>query len=288
MSHSLGVLAHHGKSFYWAGRWLPGRTLQRAARLYALCRVLDDAVDQAQSKAQARQNLQLRKEELSPAFETLLAEDPHPVVPDSLCRKAFLELIAGMEEDIEHYQPATEHELLRYCYRAAGTVGILMARILRVKNSAAIAFAIDLGMAMQLTNIARDIKEDSQRGRVYLPQNYLKAEDLRHVSGPAVSRLLNMADYYYESGRAGMAYIPFAYRPAILIASNLYQAIGTPLKRDPDLVWEKRVSVSPARKIWLTLGALGQLAFRPKFWTPSVSHSYDLHVPLKKLPGVGI
>jgi phytoene/squalene synthetase len=94
-----------------------------------------------------------------------------------------------------------------------------------------------------------------------------------------------MADHYYESARAGMAYIPLTYRPAILIATNLYQAIGTPLKRGPCLVWERRVYVTPLRKIWLTFGALFQLITRPKLWRPSVPHSPHLHAPLHNLPG---
>jgi phytoene synthase len=165
------TLARQGRSFHWARRLLGATHADRATRLYAFCRRLDDLVDEASSPEEARVALA--------AADRAIADgrSDDPVVSDGLAlmRECGIEpdivreLIAGMASDAETVRMVDEAELLRYCYRAAGTVGLMMCRVLDAPEPAAAAHAVDLGIAMQLTNLCRDVAADARMGRRYLP-----------------------------------------------------------------------------------------------------------------------
>ncbi len=182
---SAAVLASHARSFQLAARFLPPATRADAAVVYAFCRAADDAVDEAPDAAAARHALTTIQREV----EAVATGGPHPVSP--LTREAarciaplgfgvdpMRELLNGMESDLGDVIFADDEQLLIYCYRAAATVGLMMCGVLGIRDPAALAFAIDLGIAMQLTNICRDVLEDAARGRVYLPDARLRSAGL--------------------------------------------------------------------------------------------------------------
>jgi len=244
------VLAVRARSFRWASAFLSGPQRRRVAALYAFCRAVDDLADAEQASPEARAELLA----LYRALDDESTEGREARWPDSylwfqaLCLECGIdfgvvrELLRGMMGDLATVRFETDRELLRYCYRAAGTVGLMMCSVLGVVDRRAQRHAVDLGIAMQLTNICRDVLEDAQAARVYLPAERLAqygvtSEQL--VEGSAdelgvslvVNDLLDVAEGYYRSGDAGMRYLPARARWAILIASRLYRGIGRRLRR---------------------------------------------------------
>ncbi len=227
---ALATLSRHGRSFRLAGNLLPRDLLDDAAELYSFCRHVDDLADEADDRDSARIAL------LSLRRSMLEGEATHPAV-DGFLRLATrhgldpmvaARLIDTMIGDLGPVRIADVAALLRYAYGAAGTVGLLMCRLLGVRDPLAAPHALDLGVAMQLTNIARDVVEDAQRDRVYLPASWLAPSELRRP-GPvfeAVTRVLDLAEIYYASGHQGLAYLPWRSRLAVGSAASIYREIG--------------------------------------------------------------
>ena len=184
---------------------------------------------------------------------------------------------------------------MRYCYRVAGTVGLMMCRILDVGADAAAPHAIDLGMAMQLTNICRDVAEDAAANRRYLPATLVGEIEPRRLVAPdgaierrvrrAVATLLDHADRYYESGERGLAYLPLRARGSILAAARLYRAIGGVLKGRRYAYWTRRAAIPSLVKAPITAHALLTGGSRPSFWRPPRGHDAKLHAAIAGLPG---
>jgi phytoene synthase len=206
------------------------------------------------------------------------------------------ELIAGMASDAEVVRVADEAELLRYCYRAAGTVGLMMCRVLDAPEPAAAAHAVDLGIAMQLTNLCRDVAADARMGRRYLPASLVGdvAPDALIEPSPAlqpalrvaVARLLALAEVYYASGEAGLPFLPVRARAGILVAGRVYRAIGHRLAAAEHAYWQGRAFVPDWRKATITLTALTTQPLRGAFWSRPTSHHGQLHQALIGLPGI--
>jgi len=257
-----GVLKVHGRSFYWASFFLPPRARRLAAALYAFCRWVDDAVDEASCEEEALRNVEeleklLRSEEADRTdFRDLfivLREYGLGLAPAQ-------ELILGVKSDLQKVTVADDEELLLYCYRVAGTVGLMMCPVLGVRDPVAWRYAIDLGIAMQLTNISRDVLEDANRDRTYIPQSWFNEavtpddiihnEVVRYEIPPRVNKALALADTHYESAISGMIYIPWRARLAICIALTLYREIGVKIQRQ----WSGnslrgRMYVTPFQKV---------------------------------------
>jgi phytoene synthase len=206
------------------------------------------------------------------------------------------ELIAGMASDAETVRMADEAELLRYCYRAAGTVGLMMCRVLDAPEPAAAAHAVDLGIAMQLTNLCRDVSADARMGRRYLPASLVgdiapteliePSPALQPALRAAVARLLALAETYYASGEAGLPFLPVRARAGILVAGRVYRAIGHRLAAAEHAYWEGRAFVPDWRKATITLSALTTQPLRGAFWSRPQAHSVSLHQALIGLPGI--
>jgi phytoene synthase len=244
------VLRRHGRSFWLAGLLLPRTAAAEAAELYAFCRHLDDAADEAPDPAQAREALDRLEAELEgkkkagPAVAPFLALAAKRGLPAAAAR----ELLAGIRSDLGPVRIPDDAALFRYGWRVAGTVGLLMCGILGVSDPRALPHAVDLGIAMQITNICRDVLEDGRRGRVYLPATRLRAEGLRteDLLDPSlpddphrrvalarvVRSLLDVADTFYARGWAGMPAIPARPRLAIAVAATLYRDIGQRLRHE--------------------------------------------------------
>ncbi|WP_376692359.1 phytoene/squalene synthase family protein [Wenzhouxiangella sp. EGI_FJ10409] len=233
VDRAVAVLRHHGRSFYFAGQLLGGRDFERSARLYAFCRWLDDLVDEGHPALarryldRVRRDLALRRPSSRNVADFLaLSEDCD--IPLS----AALDLLDGLEQDLGHVRLEDWDELVRYAYRVAGTVGLMMSQVLGARETAARPFAIDLGIAMQLTNIARDVREDAEADRRYLPASWvgeIEPVDLRRCPkrvGAACRKMLGRAETYYDSGLSGLSYLPLRPALAIGVAGRVYRQIG--------------------------------------------------------------
>ena len=291
------TLASKGRSFHWARYFLGEPHASRATRLYAFCRHLDDLADESSSRESAQENL-LRARS---AVRSGMTSDP--LLRDGLdlmreCRFSpdiILELVEGLLSDLGTVRIADEPALLRYCYRVAGTVGVMMCGVLDVHNPVAYPHAMDLGIAMQLTNICRDIAEDAAMGRRYLPATMsgdmgpadlvIPEKNLRPHLQRSVSRLLDQADRYYASGERGLAYLPLRARCGILVAARVYRAIGTQLRRRDCDYWSDRVVVNSKKKAIITASAFLHTPLQHFFWLPAASHDSSLHEALRGLPG---
>lgn len=296
VSESRDVLAERARSFRWAAAFLPRRRHDEAAILYAFCRAVDDAADESADRATATRALRrledaLRTEQddrtVAGAVRALITRGE---VPES----AALQLIEGARGDLSRVRVSDDGELLRYAYRVAGTVGLMMCSVLGVDDPRAFPHAIDLGIAMQLTNICRDVLEDAERGRVYLPATRLCAAGTSQealISGTADRRavarvvcdLLELAEVYYASADAGLRYIPRRARLAILVASRLYRAIGLALASQGGDALRGRTVVPWYQKLAWSVRALAtfpMLTWRSRYLLP---HQTALHAPLAEL-----
>lgn len=239
-AHCMAAIRAGSSSFHAASLFLPRRVRLPARALYAFCRAGDDCVDENKAGKPAADGLQAR-------LDQIYAGRPGDVVSD----RAFAALvrawtipyavpaamIEGFRWDEEGRRYRSLDELLDYCARVAGTVGIMMAVLMGRRERVVLARAADLGLAMQLTNIARDVGEDARQGRVYLPLDWLDDAGLdadRIVSEPRFSpslgaltaRLLEAADVFYSRALTGLSGLPFDCRPAINTAAFVYRAIG--------------------------------------------------------------
>jgi phytoene synthase len=211
-------------------------------------------------------------------------------------------LIDGVRQDVANPVLTTEAEVIRYGYRVAGTVGLMMCPILGVRATWAHPFAIDLGIAMQLTNIARDVIEDARRGRRYLPAALIDGDAptperlaqrdpaVARTVYTAVRRLLDLAAAYYRSADRGMAAIPPRPRLAIITARRVYAGIGERIRRDgPAAYWRGRAVVGPAGKLRRTAQACVQFA-QPQSWPKAAPprHESALHAAIADLPGADV
>ena len=238
-------LALFAKSFNWAGFFLPKDTYEECSKLYAFCRVLDDLAD-------ANQDLEIKKErfkelkEIFKEIETLKNNDlqsstfeknkvvisdmivisGYKKIPDEVIK----DLVDGVESDLkDKIQFNSVKELLIYSYRVAGTVGLMMAKILNVSDKRALKGAIDLGIAMQLTNISRDVVEDYKMNREYIKDDF---ENIKST--------LKLADMFYESSFSSLKRIPIRYRFAIIVARRVYRQIGREIIKKKNIENYKR------------------------------------------------
>jgi phytoene synthase len=191
-----------------------------------------------------------------------------------------VELIEGMAMDARGTRYGTLKELLLYCYRVAGTVGLMMSHVMGLRDESALKHAADLGIGMQLTNIARDIIEDAGMGRIYLPLSWLQEAQIpaaeialpehREKLAMLSLRLLREADRYYRSGDAGLWYLSFRSACAVSAARQVYSEIGSLLLRKGARAWDQRTYVTGPLKIWIVLrGVLGLFGSVPgRLWRP--------------------
>lgn len=267
------------KSFAAASRLLPARVRDDATVLYAFCREADDAVDVDQGGHAAVAQLRARLDRIYRGAPSELASDRalSKVVARHHLPRALLDaLIEGLEWDAQGRRYESLHELQTYAARVAGTIGAMMALLMGVRTPDAVARACDLGVAMQLTNVARDVGEDARNGRLYLPAEWLREAGIdpqqwlaRPLIEPGirrvVRRLLDAADVLYARVDAGIAALPPACRPGINAARYVYADIGRMVKRDGCDSVSRRAVVSASRKTWLLLTAFLPLQASP--WT---------------------
>jgi phytoene synthase len=286
---AIAVLKSHGRSFHFASRLLGETYRSRAARLYAFCRYVDDLADEASDPSIAAQDLLALKTSLKTGQTSepcvmsmidLMQELSIPMAP-------VLSLVSGVQSDLEPRRVQDQAELLQYAYQVAGTVGLMMCFILDVRDRQAWPFAIDLGIAMQLTNIARDVGEDAQKGRVYLPSTWLGNVAAAQISNPtaehaaqlrtATKQVLSLAQDYYQSGMAGIHYLPTTARYGIVVAAMVYRDIGQMVAEEDYRSWDCRAVVPYSRKLATAAKALTRYSTQSASRQAHVSHDAHLH-----------
>jgi len=255
-----------GSSFYYSFLFLPPVKRQAITAVYTFCREADDIVDECLDPSTAETKLNWWRGEIT----NLFANKPsHPVshaLTDALKtfdlhKEYFDEIIDGMQMDLHvtHYQ--TFNDLLLYCHRAAGVVGLLATEIFGYQNKDTLKFAENLGIAFQLTNIIRDIKEDALRGRVYLPLEDLdkfnvNAEDFQLPNTKdTVKQLIQFQierakDYYTKAFKYLPAEDRHKQRSAVIM-SSIYKTILTEIEKDDFRIMEHRIKLTPLRKFWI-------------------------------------
>lgn len=265
------VLDKHARTFSLAAKFLSEETAEHAAAVYAWCRRADDAIDLAPRCEHAAALARLQAE-LDDVYGAEDLEDPvlggfQVVVRARGIRRVYCdELLLGMAMDAEDVHYRTLDDLLVYCYRVAGTVGLMMAHVLGVRDDDALPAAAHLGMAMQLTNICRDVAEDHERKRCYIPDALLGAGgaaavrdafghpfplEAQDVMGAARAELLALADRYYAAADEGLKALDWRSALAIGVARRGYAAIGDAVKRRGVGRVEGRAYVGGGRKAWI-------------------------------------
>jgi len=258
--------AKSGSSFYYSFRFLSEEKRHAIIALYAFCREVDDAVDETNDASIASTKLSWWREEIQRLFQ---GSPRHPVTKAlqihlknyDLIEEYFLEIIDGMEMDLEQNQYPHYKDLSLYCYRVASVVGLLTVEIFGYSNRQTLKYAHELGMAFQLTNIIRDVYEDAQRNRIYIPledldrfnvdKNALQIKQttpnvielLKFQKQRALKHYQNAFDYLPDEDR-------FNQRSGIIMA-EIYLAILNEIEHDGFRVLEHRVTITPLRKLWI-------------------------------------
>jgi 15-cis-phytoene synthase len=297
--HAQATIARGSKSFAAAARLFDPETRRDVMLLYTWCRHCDDVTDGQEFGRGRLQTASLESlERLRADSMAALSSAPsgglpyralaevaarHPLSP------ALVEAhIRGFELDVEGWQPERLDDVLQYSYHVAGSVGIMMALIMGVRDKATLLRACDLGLAFQLTNIARDVVEDALAGRCYLPAEWLREagldiSDLADPAGqkkafPLVCRLIDTAEPYYASARIGESALPVRAAWAIATARGVYRDIGLQIRKRGHQRMDERSYTSKAGKAWrAATGGLQVLAGRLRradgrsregLWTP--------------------
>ena len=242
------LLSIHAKSFSWAGFFLPSDVYKNGSDLYDFCRILDDIADEEISlEIKKKKFLNYKNDFINHNFENDSIKKIHRIIKNfDVSEKIVLDLFDGIESDLkEKIELKSKRELLVYSYRVAGTVGLMMAKILKVKSKTALKSAIDLGIAMQLTNISRDVIEDSKNKRFYIKHNF-----------EAIKETLATADLFYDSSFSSIKDIPLNLRFSILVARRVYRQIGKNIIKKQtiqDYNQSGKIFVSNSGKILQTL-----------------------------------
>nr|ACU26407.1 phytoene synthase CrtB [uncultured bacterium HF186_25m_30B18] len=295
-AESRQVLASHARTFNLASVFLPRDQRDDAAIVYAFCRTVDDLVDEARHPEEGERDIghlaeMLRGERpASPLAEAFLEVAERRGFP----LQAAHDLMQGVLSDVGEVTLVDDRDLIQYGYAVAGTVGLMMCGVIGVREPWALAHAIDLGVAMQITNISRDVVEDAGRGRIYIPTRRLVAagidpEQVRvgdidgEAFAPVLRDVLELAERYYASGDEGMRAIPWRPRLAIQSASRVYRAIGLVLRDRAYDVTQGRAVVPGAAKVSWVLRAV----VRASLCGLSARKAHDpaLHTALRGRPG---
>ena len=215
---SNNYLSIYAKSFNWAGFFLPKKTYLKCSTLYDFCRTIDNIADDSETlNIKKNKFLNFKKDFVNKKFDNPIIKKMWELVEEyQISTKIIEDLFDGIESDLkDKVEITSDKELLVYSYRVAGTVGLMMAKILNVKNNNALKSAIDLGIAMQLTNISRDVIQDANNNRNYIDGNF-----------DSIKKTLKLADTFYESSFSSIREIPIFFRFSILVARRVYREIG--------------------------------------------------------------
>tara|TARA_B110000211_G_scaffold210147_1_gene248039 strand:+ start:1434 stop:2282 length:849 start_codon:yes stop_codon:yes gene_type:complete len=212
------LLKSYAKSFYWASFFLSREIYQKCSALYNFCRTLDDIADSSDKlEVKKKKFLKFKNDFVNKSSENLIIKSMWQIIQEeNISKKVIFDLFDGIETDLnDNIKVGSNKDLLVYSYRVAGTVGLMMSKILKVQNKESLKGAIDLGIAMQLTNIARDVIEDKNRGREYIDFSF-----------SSIKETINNAEVFYKKSFFAISSIPIKSRFSVIVARRVYKKIG--------------------------------------------------------------
>ncbi len=266
-------LAIYAKSFNWAGFFLPKKTYEKCSALYDFCRVVDNIADDENKIEVKKDNLiKFRNSFINKNYDDLVIKNMWDLINEfSISTKILDDLFEGINSDIkEIVKLNSKKELLIYSYRVAGTVGLMMAKILNVRKEQSLKSAIDLGIAMQLTNISRDVIEDKKNNRFYINESFKEIETT-----------IKLSEQFYENSFYSIKEIPLSFRFSILVARRVYRKIGYKIlnkKNIENYKKSRKIYVSNIEKIietFLSIFDLIKLSLISKN-DDNISHDHNL------------
>ena len=266
-------LSVYAKSFSWAGFFLPKKTLKKCSALYDFCRIADNiADDDGKIEDKEKKFNQFENNFNKKNLDDPIVQNMWSLIEEfNISLKIVEDLLVGIKSDIkDKVKLNSKKDRLIYSYRVAGTVGLMMAKILDVNKKSSLKSAIDLGIAMQLTNISRDVVEDSKNNRFYINENFEE-----------ISSTLNLADIFYENSFYSIKDIPISFRFSILVARRIYRKIGHKIlnkKNIENYQNSGKIYVSNTEKIletFLSIFDLIKLSFSFKK-DDQIQHDHDL------------
>ena len=221
------LLEKHAKSFYWASFFLSKKTFNKCSSLYNFCRTLDDlADDESRLDLKREKFLKFKEDFVKKNFDNLIIREMwYLIESENISKKVVIDLFDGVETDLqEKVKINSKKDLLIYSYRVAGTVGLMMSKILKVSNKEAFKGAIDLGIAMQLTNIARDVNEDKNRERQCIKSDF-----------SSIKETIKDSEIFYKESFNSISSIPMRSRFSVLVARRVYRKIGDYILRQKNI-----------------------------------------------------
>jgi phytoene synthase len=261
------ILKKNSKTFFIASLFLPKNIKKKVFSVYAFCRLYDDNVDH---------RLSVNTSELEKKVRSFGIDE-----------KVIGHLKEGIDSDMYSNRISSMEDLLNYCYKVAGCVGIMMCDVLNITDTRAKYHAIDLGIAMQITNICRDIKEDFSMNRIYLPKDKItKSEMVSRESNKlfqTTCELIALSNRYYESALEGIKYIPLNTRFSILFALMMYQQIGFKIRNNEESFIIKKANTTKIDKFLVFIKTVFIFIYRYLLCTPK-DHNQSLHSSLQGLP----
>ena len=240
MDKNQSLISKHAKSFSYAGFFLSKETFSRCSILYDFCRTIDDIADEeGQLDTKKKRFLEFKSEFKNKKISNNVIKNIHDLLEkENISHKIIDDLFDGVESDLKsEVNLESKKDLLIYSYQVAGTVGLMMAKILKVKDQQSLKCAVDLGVAMQLTNIARDVAEDKKRNRAYIKDDF-----------NSISETIVLANVFYQNSFPGIRNIPIFSRFAILVARRIYKKIGNEILSQKNLE-----TYSSAGKIYVSV-----------------------------------
>ncbi|MDC0628357.1 squalene/phytoene synthase family protein [Pelagibacteraceae bacterium] len=212
------LIEKHAKTFYWASFFLSREIFKKCSALYNFCRTLDDIADDISQLEEKKNNFaEFKRDFLKKNFNNSIIKEMWSIVhSENISKKVVIDLFDGVETDLEEkVRIKSKKDLLVYSYRVAGTVGLMMSKILKVKDKEALKGAIDLGIAMQLTNIARDVIEDKERDRKYIESDF-----------SYIQETIKESEIFYQKSFNSISSIPLRSRFSVIVARRVYKKIG--------------------------------------------------------------
>ena len=259
------LLKLHAKSFYWASFFLSKEIYYKCSTLYNFCRTLDDIADNSDELGNKKLNfLKFKNDFINKIFDNLIIKSMWSIIEsENISEKVVIDLFDGVETDLnESVKIRSKKNLLVYSYRVAGTVGLMMSKILKVNNKESLKGAIDLGIAMQLTNIARDVVEDKNRNREYIDYNF-----------SSIKEIIYDAELFYKSSFFAIGSIPIRSRFSVIVARRIYKKIGDYILKEENIEnYNKaaKIYVPTSAKIIETI--LSILDFLRLLFVKNISH----------------
>ncbi len=268
-TENYAILKENSKTFYLASSFLPARVRYKVLNVYAFCRKYDDSADS---------DIKIHNPDIDKIISDL-----------NISNEIINQLKIGIDSDRNFKRLKKIDDLIVYSYRVAGCVGLMMCELLDIKNSNDKYYAIDLGIAMQITNICRDVFEDLNMDRIYLPEEMItnievNTEDEKDELFTIITNLIEISEQYYNSALHGIKKIPFGSRFSILISLRLYQAIGRKILKNRKNYFIKKIHTTKFEKFIILLKCLVEFTVSHTFDKKKQTHDQELHLALSNLP----